>query len=74
MSERPRSFAWIAGLTGPTPQIIFEDPRTGCAGLPILATRAITPDDPDSLHLLARLYPPPCNGDEGTPLTPPSQG
>lgn len=46
MSTRPRTFAWVAGLRGPEPQIIYEDPRTGCAALPILESHPIEPDDP----------------------------
>lgn len=53
MSTRPRSFAWVAGLRGPEPQIIYEDPRTGCGSLPILATHPIAPDDPDGHSLFA---------------------
>ena len=59
MSTRPRSFAWIAGLRGPEPQIIYEDPRTGCAGLPILASHAIETEQPSSLEMLVSLYPAP---------------
>lgn len=59
MSTRPRSFAWVAGLRGPEPQIIYEDPRTGCAALPILANHPIETDQPLSLELLASIYPAP---------------
>ena len=61
--SRPRSFAWVAGLRGPTPQIIYEDPRTGCAGLPLLATHPIAPDDPHghSLFALSVRFPAPAD-------------
>jgi hypothetical protein len=70
--SRPRTFAWVAGLRGPEPQIIYEDPRTGCAGLPIMATHKIDSDYPHSIALLRRRFPAP--REDAAPLTPPSQG
>ncbi|MET4341994.1 hypothetical protein [Bradyrhizobium sp. RT9a] len=57
--SRPRTFAWVAGLRGPTPQIIYEDPRTGCAALPIIESHPIDPEYPHSIALLRRRYPAP---------------
>lgn len=62
-----RSFAWVASITGPTPQIIFEDPRVGCEGLTILAENPIEPDAPSSLAQLAARFPAP--QDSPTPST-----
>lgn len=70
--SRPRTFAWVAGLRGPEPQIIYEDPRTGCAALPILASTPIDTDLPISIEQLAYFYPAP--REDAAPLTPPSQG
>lgn len=58
MNGRLRTFAWVWGLRGPEPQILFDDPRVG--GAPqILASREIVPDDTRSLTQLTRDYPAP---------------
>lgn len=72
--SRPRTFAWIAGLRGPEPQIIYEDPRTGCAGSRIIAQHPIAPDDPHGHSLFALSFRFPAPREDATPLTPPSQG
>jgi hypothetical protein len=51
--HRPRTFCWVEGLRGPTPQIIFEDPRVGCEGLKILSSHKLHPADTRSLDQLA---------------------
>lgn len=58
VNNRPRTFAWVWGLRGPEPQILFDDPRVGGA-LRILASRKIEPDDTRSLTQFARDYPAP---------------
>jgi hypothetical protein len=58
MTGRPRTFAWVWGLNGPEPQILFDDPRVGGA-LQILASRKLDVDDTRLLTQLARDYPAP---------------
>lgn len=72
--SRARTFAWVAGLRGPEPQIIYEDPRTGCSHLPIIASHPIPPDDPHghSIFVLTLRFPAP--REDAVSLTPPSQG
>ena len=61
MIHRPRTFCWVWGARHPFPQIIFEDPRIGCASLKILpgSERKLSLDDGRSLDELAAEYPPP---------------
>lgn len=60
-TERPRTFCWIAGLRGPEPQLLFDDPRVGCERLPVIPGSAVKLDPADgrSLDALMRAYPAP---------------
>lgn len=59
-AQRPRSFAWVWGLRGPEPQILFDDPRVGCReGIVILAQTKLNPNDTRGLDELAAAYPAP---------------
>ena len=57
--RRPRSFLWVIGPAGPCPQIVFDDPRTGCGGLQIIRDEKLPIDDTRSLDELAADYPAP---------------
>jgi hypothetical protein len=60
MSEhRPHTFAWVQGPKGPMPYIIFNDPRTGCGDLKILAEYPLEPDDLRTIDQLAAVFPAP---------------
>lgn len=59
--NRPRTFVWVT-LNGVLfPQIIFDDPRVGCEGLPIVkgTERKLDPTDTRPLDWLAAVYPAP---------------
>lgn len=59
IAARPRSFCWVAGVAGPEPQVVFEDPRVGCASITFLASTKLESTDTRSLTQLARDYPAP---------------
>lgn len=64
MTARAKSFCWVAGLNGPAPQIVFDDPRVGCEDLRILAEIKLDPEDMRSLTQLATAYPAPTLNEE----------
>jgi hypothetical protein len=57
--SRPRTFVWVLYPRGPSPQIVFDDPRVGCADLTILGEWKIDPADTRTLEQLAAACPPP---------------
>ena len=61
MTGRPRTFCWVSRNGAAFPQILFDDPRVGCAELPIISKteRQIHPDDGRPLDVLAADYPAP---------------
>lgn len=61
MTDRPRTFLWVNRNGVPFPQIVLDDPRVGCADLPVIpgASIKLEPDDTRSLDQLAAAYPAP---------------
>lgn len=56
--NRLRSFYWFAGLRGPQPQIVFDDPRVGETRPPLFEQK-LDPADTRTLDQLAAAYPAP---------------
>lgn len=59
VDARPRTFCWVSRNGVPFPQIIFDDPRVGCAGLTIIVEHKLEPDDRRTLDDLAAALPAP---------------
>lgn len=57
--NRPRTFCWVSRNGVPFPQIVFDDPRVGCAGSAPIAEHKLDPSDARTLDQLAKTYPAP---------------